>query len=329
MLTDAATSRWAAYRWLILAVLAASGLQVMLAARAWTISVDGTLFIDYARELAIDPLEAMRAHDQHPGYPAMVVACRGMVQLLGLQGELTPWIVGAQVVSGLCGVLSVLVLWFWTRGMYGSAIANIACWVLVLLPLFRMNAVEAQSDTPHLLPYLLAVWLATAGIKSGRPAYWIGAGLASGAAFWIRPEGLEVPLVAGLLLCCPGEITFRRRALCMAALVVSTLAVAAPYCVLAGKFTSKQLPFAKRQPVTPFVTQQFEAAAEGLYLARRWRSLPKVFRLGYAMFSCRSTFSVTSNSPAEACAGDRFCCRPAWRLCTSRCCWPCTSYRVT
>ena len=47
--------------------------------------------------------------------------------------------------------------------------------------------------------------------------------------------------------------TWRRMSLACATLAGTTLVIAAPYPILAGKLTSKQLPFAKSQPTNTFL----------------------------------------------------------------------------
>jgi hypothetical protein len=109
---------------------------------------------------------------------------------------------------------------------------------------------------PHLAAYVLAAWLASSGIITGNPRTLAAAGAASAAAYWIRPEGLEVFLIA--LICVAwqairGRWAWKKTAIAMSALTAATLVVAAPYPILAGKFTSKQLPFAKTQPAQTFI----------------------------------------------------------------------------
>ena len=85
-------------------------------------------------------------------------------------------------------------------------------------------------------------------------AGWRGA--ASGIAYWIRPEGLSVALVAFACVVARGVYDrwgWRRIGLAGGVLAGSTLAVAAPYVVLAGKFTSKQLQFAKVEPGPTYI----------------------------------------------------------------------------
>ncbi len=87
-------------------------------------------------------------------------------------------------------------MWLFARDLFDETMASIAAIVFAVLPVPRADAVDAQSDTPHALFYLLAAWMAATGITSGSCRRLAAAGLACGVAFWIRPEGLEVALIA-------------------------------------------------------------------------------------------------------------------------------------
>ena len=239
-------------------MLTAAVLQAILIVRTPTISADGIIFTSIARDLSAAPIAAFREHDQHPGYPAAMLAATRVVQWLGYRAEPESWMLGGRAVSYVCGVLSVLVVWLFTRDLYDTRVANLAAFVFAVLPLPRIYASDAQSDMPHTLLYLTAAWLATLAITSGRLLPLAGAGLASAVAYWIRPEGLEVFVVAILFVVwrgVRGEWSWRRVGLAGSTLAAATLLTAAPYPILAGKITSKQLPFFKQQPVPTFIEQ--------------------------------------------------------------------------
>ena len=269
--------RLTSYAPLALAILTAALLQAIHVARAPTIGADGITFIAIARELPDGVAETFHRHDQHPGYPALLLAATRVVQGLGYQADPQSWTVGGIVVSYLCGLAAVAVVWLLTRQLFDTRIANIAAFVFAVLPIPCWSAGDAQSDTPHLLAYLTAAWLASSGVVSGRLLPLAGAGAASAIAYWIRPEGLEVFLVA--LVCVVWQAfrmhwTWRRMGLACATLACATLVIAAPYPILAGKVTSKQLPFAKSQPINTFL--DLEAASQSVATAATAPATPVV-----------------------------------------------------
>lgn len=169
---------------------------------------------------------------------------------------------GGQLVAFACGLLSVWVVWRLTRDLFDVEVANVAAFVFAILPIPRGNASDALSDTPHLLFYLLATWLACSAIVNGRLLLLAGVGLLSGIAYWIRPEGLEVAIVAIACLlwhAIGAHWGVRRTALAGVALAGMTLIVAAPYALLAGKVTSKQHPVAKAQMATRLIATYAKA----------------------------------------------------------------------
>jgi hypothetical protein len=293
--------RLTGYAPLALAILTAALLQAIHVARAPTISADGITFIAIARELPDGVAETFRRHDQHPGYPALLLAATRVVQGLGYRADPQSWTVGGIVVSYLCGLATVGVVWLLTRELFDTRIANIAAFVFAVLPIPCWSAGDAHSDTPHLLAYLTAAWLASSGVVSGRLLPLAGAGAASAIAYWIRPEGLEVFLVA--LACVVWQAirmhwTWRRMSLACATLAGTTLIIAAPYPILAGKVTSKQLPFAKSQPINTFL--DLEAASQSVATVEPTPSPPVVAAEAKPQAVAVSTAVAPETAPVTA-----------------------------
>ena len=240
-------------------------LQGFLLVRLPTISADGIIFIRIARELSAAPLETMQAEDQHPGFPAMLLATTRVVQACGYRDDPGAWMAGGLIVSMLAGVLSVAVVWCFAREMFDTTIANIAAIGFAVLPVPRAGAVDAQSDTPHVLFYLFAAWMASTGLASGNLWRLAAAGLASGLAFWIRPEGLEVALVATPFILWQASRQpwpWRKSIVALAAVAGLACVVATPYMLLAGKITSKQLLIFKEDPAPSYIERLAEAEQE-------------------------------------------------------------------
>ncbi len=253
--------------WLTISLLLTLAVDVYVAARSPAIAPDGVTFIEMARELQRAPLDVMRAQDQHPGYPALVVGAHTMLALDGADESLRPsagkWIVAGKLVAIACGLGCVALVWLIARRMYDRQIADIASLLAAGLPVLRQNAADVLSDTPHLCAYLLAAWCLQEGFARSSRRWFLAAGMTSGCAFWIRPEGLSVAIVGGLLVAmtfCLGRLPRRQTVLCGLALVCGTTLIAGPYVVLTGKLTSKKDPLAASQkPVAyemPFVDAQ-------------------------------------------------------------------------
>ncbi|MHC4789335.1 MAG: ArnT family glycosyltransferase, partial [Planctomycetota bacterium] len=219
-------------------------LQVLIVARSPVIENDGIVFISAAKWLRRAPLAAVRQSEQHPGYPAMILASHAAVSRLIHLGNVDSWILAARLAAGLCGVLSVGLVWLLGRHFFSATVATTAAVLCAAMPAFRQNAADAMSDSPHLLFFLLATWAAAKGLGCWHARWFLLAGLASGLAYWIRPEGLLVAVVCGAVaaVCFAlGRAPDRRAGLaCLAALVLCAFVTSAPYVVAKGRLTEKK-----------------------------------------------------------------------------------------
>jgi 4-amino-4-deoxy-L-arabinose transferase-like glycosyltransferase len=222
----------------------AAALQVGVTLRSPVIAFDGVTFITIAQRLPFEPAKVIREHDQHPGYPALILATYWGVGRFLTGNSPLAWAASARLASWLCGLLSVVVFWVFARRTFDARTAAVATILVATLPLLRRNAADGMSDTPQLLFYLLAAWMMKEGMASWRPWWFLGAGVSSGLAYWIRPEGLSVAIVGAVVL---GIVFLRRQqprwrvvALSLATLVAATALVAAPYVLIKGRLTSKK-----------------------------------------------------------------------------------------
>jgi hypothetical protein len=245
------------------ALAVAACVQAVIVFRSPIISRDGMTFIQIAQDLRTDPVTAMQAWHQHPGYPAAILAASKMLQRLGVEDSFTAELRGAQLVSNFAGLFCVAVVWHLAWRTYGERAAAVAALLAAALPVLRQNAADALSDSPHLLCYLAAAAAGTEGFRrlpQRGAAWWFAAsGAASGAAFLIRPEGLDVAgVIGGLLLLSfvsrglanrlttasaaleRENATSRLRMLApLAALSLGVILVAGPYVAATGKLADK------------------------------------------------------------------------------------------
>lgn len=268
---------WNHLGWMAALLLAAS-LQAIVAWRSPLVARDGIDFIRYAQNLQRSGCSVFRVQDQHPGYPVMILGGAAVMRPW-IPTDTLMWIAAARLPSMLAGLGCVIVVWLLTRRLFDAWAANLAALVFAALPLFRQNAADALSDSPHLFCYLTAAWLACEALSRSSWLLWAATGAASGAAYWIRPEGLAPAVVAGGLLLAlyvvRSERSLRRTAACAAALVAAALLVALPYPLISGKLTSKQNPYAQQDPRAPYLIN--EAEAESLTAATAAGSAPATF----------------------------------------------------
>lgn len=235
------------YSALAAAIALAAVLQAVCVARSPIVAKDTTGFIRIAQELAVDPINTFRVEDQHPGYPAMILAAYRLVEACGCDRPFDAWIFASRLASNVCGLLSVVLLWLFARRLYDEPVANITALLGAAWPLLRTNAADGLSDTPHLMLYLAAAWLAAEGLSRGRILLLATAAAVSGLAYWVRPEGVLVGLATAAALAASlvlrQRLTSRSRTVAGLAVVCLMLAVVTgPYVFFAGKITSKKTP---------------------------------------------------------------------------------------
>jgi hypothetical protein len=229
--------------WLLAAVALAAAVEITLAARSPIIAKDGVTFIGIAQQFARSPLDAIRAAAQHPGYPALILATRRVIGLFGPADDQSAWVFAARLPAILFGLLNVFVFWCWVRRAFDGRAAGVAAVFFAILPVFSENGADTLSDAPHLFFYLLSAWLITEGIVRRRFWFFPLAGISSGLAFWIRPEGLA-PVVVGAGVIVLLAVFWREKPLpalvWLAGLLIAAGIVAAPYPCLKGTLTGKK-----------------------------------------------------------------------------------------
>jgi len=91
------------------------------------------------------------------------------------------------IVNPVLGALTLLALFGAARRLYGAGPAFVAVLLLGCSPFFAYNAASYHSHTGELWALSVAFYCCVAGWQSRRAAWGVGAGLALGLAFLIRP----------------------------------------------------------------------------------------------------------------------------------------------
>lgn len=206
------------------------------------ISRDGAEFILYAQHLADSPVETLRRYRQHPLFPLTVLACHRLASFVegAADNPYAPWIMAGHVSSFAGGLLAVLAVGVLAGALFNRRTAVVAALCAALLPEFCRNSADVLSDMWHLTFYLLAAALAVRGLVRQRLAPMAAAGLLTGVAFLIRPEGGEVALVACAAACAWPARSWRSRAATAGACAAAFLIIAGPYMLLTGQVVHKK-----------------------------------------------------------------------------------------
>jgi hypothetical protein len=265
--------------WILLAAALCVGLY--LVATTVLIAGDGVLYIQYAQQLGINPIETMKANYQHPGYPWLIYMAHQLFSLLfGTDVSIQSWIYCGQGTALLFRLSALVVLYYISRHLFGAALSLWAMVILIVLPKPAEYGSDVLSDWPHLFFLSAALLLLLKG--TGRKKLLFGlAGLCAGAGYLIRPECVQMLILGGLwqswkLVREPDAAGRRKKLSCLLMLLAGFFVLAAPYMYLKGAvFPKKNV----GQFMTVSEQQMIPAGVTGESPALAWRVLEAVSRL--------------------------------------------------
>jgi len=221
-------------------VLLAALVRVHAASRLECVSRDGVHFVEFAKQLAADPVAAMKGTSKQPGYSYLLL---GAMRLLGgdsTSNDPTLWLRAGQMVSVIGGVAACVLIYFLTRRLFEPMLAGIAGLFSALWPQGAELSGDVLSDMPHLALYLAAL---LAGLRAlehtdcmRRMTGWAAAcGALAGAAYWLRQEALGAAIAVGAVLVLGSTRGRRGRAVFAALTVVTAFGiVASPPSLITG-----------------------------------------------------------------------------------------------
>jgi mannosyltransferase len=156
---------WLQYVWLLLIVLLASLLRFYKLGQ-WSFWIDEIFTLNHARA-HFSSWELLR--ENLPPYrnwiPVSVILTAQVVKLWGI----SEW--SARLVSAAIGVISIPILFFPTRRMFGIPVALIAAFFLAISPWHIYWSQNARFYTSLMLLYSLALFAFYFGIEKDRPGY--------------------------------------------------------------------------------------------------------------------------------------------------------------
>ena len=207
--------------------------------RSAAIFNDGPRFLRQAQLFEAGRWDAALADPYHPLYALAIAAVRRLGAAVGVEGSWEAIGVGVSIAGG---TVAMLCLWGFVRDAFGGVYP----WIAATLFAVHSRAIEYTSDVQsegiYLACFLAGVWAAWRALSRRSPAAALAAGCAAGAAYWARPEGLGLALVAGAVLCAaawrqgwPRSAALR----CVGALALGAVLWVAPYPLLAHAVTGQ------------------------------------------------------------------------------------------
>ncbi len=211
----------------------ALALRILLYKWTYLISIDGTGFYlhpaqDFASGRWMDGL----AGGYHPLYPILVASLSKVLGDFERSG---------QMVSILLGTLTVIPIYFLTKGIFNRWTAFISSLFLAILPRHVALSADFLSDPTYTFFFISAVWLGWEALRGDDWKMLFLAGLGTGLAYLTRAEGIGVLLVLGLWLLFRKmsfhSWNYKRNGLAFFILLFSFLLVASPYILYLRYYT--------------------------------------------------------------------------------------------
>ncbi|MCE9563759.1 MAG: glycosyltransferase family 39 protein [Planctomycetes bacterium] len=191
-------------------------------------------------------IDVIRSAEQPPGYPMAIWLTEKVLRCVtsGLSVA-DRSLLATQIANATAAVLLVIPMYLIGRILFGRNIGFAGAFLFQVLPVPARVTSDGLSEGLYLLAASVAIML---GVRAGRrPGIggFVLCGLATGACYLVRPEGLLVGVAVGLVIAAAGITRSWPRDVALGrltALCVGVAMVALPYMVLIGKLTNKTSP---------------------------------------------------------------------------------------
>jgi len=179
---------------IIILLAIALGIGIYLIATNVLIAKDGTLYIECARQIADNPVEAVRNMQVSPGYPFLIHLMHKVVGLLYDTESIQGWIISAQLVSLLSKVIASVALYFVGSYFVGPRLSFWGVLILSVLPDSAKFGSDALTEWPHLMFLTTGFLLLLLGAQYRKNWMFGWAGIIAGLGYLVRSEGCQLIL---------------------------------------------------------------------------------------------------------------------------------------
>jgi 4-amino-4-deoxy-L-arabinose transferase-like glycosyltransferase len=160
---------------------------VYLIATTVLITKDGTYYIELAKSIADNPIEAMRNIPSW-GYPFLIHLMHKMIGLFYDVTSLQGWIISAQAVSLISKVIASIALYFVGSYFVGSRLSFWGALILSVLPDSAEYGSDALSNWPNIMFLAIGFLLLLLGSRFRKNWMFGWAGITAGLGYLVRPE---------------------------------------------------------------------------------------------------------------------------------------------
>lgn len=187
-------------------------------------------------------IEVVRDSIHPPGYPVAIWMTEKLLRGFTDKSLAERGLLAAQVANAIAGVLLVVPLYLIGRILFGRDVGFAGALLFQVLPVPAGMTSDGLSEGLYLLATAVAVLLAVRAARRPGVGGFLLCGLATGASYLVRPEGLLVVFATGAVIVAsaltrrwPRDLALGR----LAALGVGVALVAVPYMLLIGKLSNK------------------------------------------------------------------------------------------
>lgn len=167
---------------------------IYLIATTVLIAKDGTMYIECARQIADNPVEAVRNMPPCPGYPFLIYLMHKVTGLFNDTESIQGWIISAQLVSLLSKVIASVALYFVGSYFVGPRISFWGVLILSILPDSAEFGSDALTEWPHLMFLTTGFLLLLLGAQYRKNWMFGWAGIIAGLGYLVRSEGCQLIL---------------------------------------------------------------------------------------------------------------------------------------
>jgi len=164
------------------------------------IAKDGTMYIECARQIADNPVEAVRNMQPCPGYPFLIYLMHKGMGLFYDVESIQGWIISAQAVSLVSKVIASIALYFVGSYFVGPRISFWGVLILSILPDSAKFGSDALTEWPHLMFLTTGFLLLLLGAQYRKNWMFGWAGIIAGLGYLVRSEGCQLILYGGAWL---------------------------------------------------------------------------------------------------------------------------------
>ncbi|MFA5292227.1 MAG: glycosyltransferase family 39 protein [Phycisphaerae bacterium] len=233
---------------LLLILCAAFIVRLFQLFTVFAISGDGPVYIEMARNFYVGNLKAGLARDYPPLYPLLIT---------GVYSITRDWVVAGWLVSFVCGILTILPIYYLARDVFGEKVAEVTAVLSAFYPALSQYSVVVLSQSVYVFLFMMTVWLGWKAITNNSKRMYFLTGLLSGLNYLARPEGLGIVIVMALYTFSTGfssfKNTYKKKIILITIMCMGVFIFVAPY-VLYVKGETGEWRLSKKKSIITAIT---------------------------------------------------------------------------